>query len=111
VKPGRSVPSGFFIALLGVLAMAGLLALLAFTKPAGAADVPIQPAPGLTCTHLTARYTLKDLHRTAERVRVLDIASLPSGTAGAWVMPVSGPFSWGHFHVAAADLFECEADK
>lgn len=107
MKPGRQVPAGFFVALIGIIAFI-LLGALAFIAPARAAG-PIQPpAPGATCTNLTARYSARDAIKTAERVRVLELAALPSGRPGAWVMPVAGPLAWGQFQVPVDELTECE---
>jgi hypothetical protein len=100
----RDPPEGFFIALMAVLLLALALAL---TAPTPAAAAPALPAPGLSCDHATTIYTAKADRLTVHRVRVLELAQLPSGRPGAWVMPVSGPLAWAQFHVPAGELTEC----
>lgn len=79
---------------------------LALTKPAEAAQ-HIHPTPGALCDNSTSRYTPSQGRLTSEPVRVLELAPLPSGAAGAWVMPVAGVMAWAQFHVATDSLTEC----
>jgi len=96
----------------GALALSGLLifaCIMAATAPSCAHAAPVmQAGPGAMCTHITDRYSTKSDRLTLESVRVLELAPLPSGQPGAWVMPVAGPMAWAQFHVSQASLTECQ---
>lgn len=102
------LPEGWLIAMVCVLVFVlCVLAMLLHPSPAKAAEV-MQAGPGAMCSHITDRYSTKADRLTLESVRVLELAPLPSGTPGAWVMPVAGPMAWAQFHVSQASLTECQ---
>ena len=80
--------------------MALLLAAAAAASPA-----PLEPAPGLRCTWLAP--ITWDQPRQPRQVVVIDLATLPTGTRGAWVALSDGLARTIQWHVPLADLVDC----